>query len=368
MKLIGQGVTSCVIQPPYPCDNKDIPKNSIAKILPNKKAVEEENKYKIIHSYDPKRIFSPKSVFRCNIPKDTKDVLRDLARVKCNTFQKKNRSINDLEQLIMTPHGAPLYKTDLSRFYNNVYDCKRYIIREIKRLLYCGSILRKHKMSHMDLHSGNVLVDKKSGKFTVIDFGELTGDRNVFAYIRDRSFTKRDYTQFPPEIVILSALMNSGRQKEIGSAIKNMSPVILRLLVHGQKTGRLSGELIRELRSVKGLVPLVSVMDPSTFPSTARENLYSIRCGSLLSIYTILKKGVSLSFVYALSFVTIDSYAIGNIINTILNKVMVSNQDYYIENKFNTIRDEVHKMTNTNIQERIGSRKVLIDISKRIGT
>ena len=62
MKLIGQGVTSCVIQPPYPCDNKDIPKNSIAKILSNKKAVEEENKYKIIHSYDPKRIKSGKLV------------------------------------------------------------------------------------------------------------------------------------------------------------------------------------------------------------------------------------------------------------------------------------------------------------------
>jgi serine/threonine protein kinase len=364
MKLVGQGVQSCVIQPPYSCDTEKIPKNSVSKILTREKAIEEENKYKIVHSYDPKRIFSPKNVFRCEISKPTRDVLHDLNKLRCTTFKNKRHKVYSLEQIVMTKHGIPLHKTNLSSFYKDINTCETYIVREIRRLLYCASVLRSHKYSHMDLHSGNILVDKTTGKLTVIDFGELTKDINIYSYIRDRKFTKRDYTQFPPETVIISTILSTDTREETGSEIKNMSSDIVRLLQHGYTTGRLAGELVGVLKKTKYLSCLSDIMDPTNFPSISRDNLYSLRCGALLSLRNILKQGKSFSYACALSFVTIDSYAIGEIIKTILKHVILNDPVFYSKSILRDINTKIYKLTNTNINERTSARSVLIDINK----
>jgi serine/threonine protein kinase len=361
MKLIGQGVSSCVITPPYSCKTQAIPKKSIGKVLPHKKAVEEETKYKIVNSLDPKRIFSPKKVFRCPIEKNIRQVFRDLKDIECRTFIDKEDKIRDLEQIVMTYHGKPLHKSDLMNIHTrrkNNEQFETYIRREIMRLLYCGSVLRSHKLSHLDLHAGNILVNEQTGKFTVIDFGELTQDKHVYTYVKDRVFTKKDYTQFPPELVIISEILSHKNKNEIVNSIKTMNTRVKSLLHEGLRTGRGSSYLVQAMNEIQGLKSIVNIMDPTEFPSMVRDNLYSLRCGSLLCLNELLRMGHSFSYICALCFVTIDSYAIGTIIHFILRKVTLT------EHTFVRLQSIAERMCSLNIHSRMSSREALIDIKK----
>lgn len=349
MKLIGEGVSSCVIHPPYACKNKTFRKNHIGKLMNTKKAVEEEIRYKIVDSLDPKRIFSPAEVLRCIPVTPVYSILKKLKEMKCGTELK-----NDIEQIVMTYHGTPLHITDLSRFTS-----VDYVLREVNRLLYCTYTLRSNKYSHMDLHSGNVLVNPESGRLTVIDFGELTADKDVYQYIQRRIFTKKDYTQFPPELVFLSVIVSREDKDLIVGALKNVGGDVVRLLKHGVKTGRGGEDTTRILKaSSRYLEPVAELLDPSMYPRGSRDTLYAMRCGSLLSMIATLRTGNTLAYLCAMSFVTIDSYAIGRLIGIFLQKTM---------NRQPKLQEIVDRLSHTSIQKRISAKEALIDIRKPKG-
>jgi serine/threonine protein kinase len=362
MKLVGEGVSSCVIHPPYSCDSmKRMNGNMVGKIMKPSKAKEEEDRYSIIHSLDPKRIFSPKKVFRCKIGEQTPEILSKLKSLRCKTFQ--DRPVNNLEQIVMTHHGIPMYKFSFDRFTG-----QKYLLREAKRLLYCGSLLRKHKLSHMDLHSGNILVDPSNGKCTVIDFGELTRDKDVYGYIQKRVFTKKDYVQFPPELILLSMIVSDSNREEIGSILHALQPKDVELLKRGAKSGTYASVLMGELsRRSKHHKILIDYLDPGSFPEISRDNLYSLRCKAVLSLYTILRSGKSFAYACALSFVTIDSYAIGLLLLSLCQKIVGQNSKIVGTTVFRAVQELGRGLTKSDIQNRITCREgldSLIDLSK----
>lgn len=364
MKLIGEGVSSCVLYPPYPCDgnNTKIKRNMVGKIMRSDKADDEEKRYQMIHSLDPKRIFSPKEVFRCKVGKDTKLLLSKLNSLECNTFEGKK--IDKLDQIVMTNHGIPLHKYSFNRFKN-----VKYYMREIKRLLYCTTILRKNKLSHMDLHSGNVLVDPKTGKCTIIDFGELTRDKSVYSYVQKRVFTKKDYIQFPPELIILSVIISHKDRERIGRVIESLDSTIVNMLEQGGKTGRLSGVIIREFNSRSKYHKLIgNLLNPEEFPEVSRDNLFSLRCKGLLSIRNMITKYKSFAYACAMCFVTIDSYGVGLIIQMLSQKITMQNLDIANTNEFQIIQKIIKRMTSSYMEERISSKQaldIIIDLSKQ---
>jgi serine/threonine protein kinase len=363
MKLVGQGVSSCVLYPPYPCDgdNTKIRKNMVGKVMRDDKASDEEKRYQIVHSLDPKRIFSPKKVFRCKIGKHTKSLLSKLNTLECNTF--KGKQVDKLEQIIMTNHGIPLYTYSFDKF-NNV----KYYIREIKRLLYCVSVLRKNRLSHMDLHTGNILVDPKTGKCTVIDFGELTRDKDVYSYVQRRVFTKKDYVQFPPELIILSVIISHKNREDIGRVIETLDTKLVSMLKQGASSGRLSGEIVREFSSRSKYHKIIGdLLNPEDFPEISRENLFSLRCKALLTLRDTIRVYKSFAYACAMSFVTIDSYAIGLILQKISQKIVMNNLDIVKTNEFQTVQGIIKRMTSSYIQERISSKQaldIIIDLNK----
>lgn len=363
MKLVGQGVSSCVLCPPYPCagDNGKIERNMVGKIMRSSKAEEEEKKYQLVHSLDPKRIFSPKKVFRCSIGTNTKSLLSKLRILECNTF--KDKKIKTLEQIVMTHHGIPLHKFKFNK-HNNL----KYFIRETKRLLYFTSILRENRLSHMDLHPANVLLDPKSGICTIIDFGELTSDKDVYSYVQQRVFTKKDYIQFPPELIIVSIIVSHKHRERIGSVLKSLNPRFVSLLEHGERTGRLSGVIVREfsLRSKYHKI-IGDFLNPEGFPEISRENLFSLRCKAILTIHTLLKSGKSFAYVCAMCFVTIDSYAMGLLLQKISEKVSLQNLDIVNTREFQVVQGVIKRLTSSYIQERISSKEaldIIIDLKK----
>ena len=364
MKLVGQGVSSCVLYPPYPCDgdNTKIKRNMVGKIMRPDKADDEEKRYQIIHSLDPKRIFSPKEVFRCKVGNHTKALLSKLNTLECNTF--KGKKVDNLEQIIMTNHGIPLYKYSFDRF-NSI----KYYMREIKRLLYCTSILRKNRLSHMDLHTGNVLVDPKTGKCTIIDFGELTRDKDVYSYVQRRVFTKKDYVQFPPELILLSVIISHKNREDIGRVIEALDSKLVAMLEQGARTGRLSGVIVREFNTRSRYHKIIGdLLNPADYPEVSRENLFSLRCKGVLTIHNTIKKYKSFAYACAMCFVTIDSYAIGLILQKLSQKITIENLDIVNTNEFQVVQRIIKRMTSSYIEERISSKQaldIIIDLNKR---
>ena len=363
MKLVGQGVSSCVLYPPYPCDgdNTKLKRNMVGKVMRFGKAEEEERRYQIVHSLDPKRIFSPKNVFRCKIGNHTKTLLSKLNTLDCSTF--KGKDVHKLEQIVMTNHGVPLYKYSFDRF-NNL----KYYMREIKRLLYCTTVLRKNRLSHMDLHTANVLVDPKTGKCTVIDFGELTRDKDVYAYVRKRVFTKKDYVQFPPELIILSVILSHKDREDIGRVIEKLDPKLVAMLTHSGTTGRQSGEIVREFRARSAYHKIIGdLLNPEDFPETSRENLFSLRCKALLAIRNTIKIYKSFAYACAMCFVTIDSYAMGLLLQKLSQKITMENLDLVKTNEFQKVQGIIKRMISSSIEERISSKQaldIIIDLNK----
>lgn len=363
MKLVGQGVSSCVLYPPYPCDgdNTKIKRNMVGKIMRSDKADDEEKIYQVVHSLDPKRIFSPKKVFRCKVGKHTKSLLSKLNTLECSTF--KGKKVDRLEQIVMTNHGIPLYKYSFDRF-NSI----KYYMREIKRLLYCTSVLRNNRLSHMDLHCGNVLVDPKNGKCTIIDFGELTHDKDTYSYIQRRVFTKKDYVQFPPELIILSVIISHKDREGIGRVIERLDRKLVSMLEQGAMTGRLSGVIVREFQTRSRYHKIIGdLLNPEEFPEVSRENLFSLRCKGILTIHNTIKKHKTFAYACALCFVTIDSYAIGLILRKLSEKITINNLDIVNTYQFQQIQNIINRMTSSYIEERISSKQALnniIDLNK----
>lgn len=328
----------------------------------SEKAREEEEKYRIVHSLDPKRIFSPKYVKKCEIGKHTPTLLGKLSTMKCNTF--KDKKVKDLEQMIMTDHGIPLYKTSFIEFHS-----LKYYVREVKRLLYCAMILRSNGYSHMDLHPGNILVDPSSGKCTVIDFGELTRDKDIYEYIQRRVFTKKDYTQFPPELILLSIIVSHKNREGIGRVLGTLDDKILYLLHKGGNAGRASGVILGELRKrSKYHAILAEFLDPKEFPESSRENLFSLRCKAILTLHTLIRSKKSFAYACAMSFVTIDSYAIGLILSLLSQKISMRNLEITNTNEFQVIQKITKRLVHSNISERMSAKEaleIIIDLNKR---
>lgn len=353
MDLVGKGVNACVIDTPYQCKTDNLPfhKNTIGKIMTSKKGKREARIYSIMNKIDPQHIFSPEDVRSCVPEKDSVQIVKEVTDIGCDSLKKKNM---DLVQLLMTNYGKPIHKAD----YSTILKPKSFLQREVMRLLIATTTLRAYRMSHMDLHSGNILLD--NNKLTIIDFGELTPDNKIKEYIQRRSLDKSDYSQFPPELVLLWAILTS---KNPSGAIRDLSRLpknIEKLLILGKDTGRGSPDLVKEL----SYIPVYYLFKEHKYKDYYREHLYSMRCEALLTIVKLLKKGLSFAYICAMSFVTIDSYAIGENINKLLQKIAFVKNDIIESGTFQLIKNIASQLSNVDLTQRISGKQALIIIRK----
>ena len=241
--------------------------------------------------------------------------------------------------------------------------------------------------THFDIHAGNVLFDEKTARLNVIDFqSAFNGDFMVvnqllpLILIRySELFKHHEYTQFPTELPILSILGTRKSSNVFHPVIvlnKDFPADILNAIQDGAE-GRSSSLLETSLQKLPiGSIykQIEDVLLPSNIPGG--EILYKKRCKAILGMRKYADKhgGDSTKkrteVVLRESFKTIDSYAVGSVLYTILIKLNYSHPEiFYDSNAGNILVKIIEGLKNPDITKRIkadDAMKALFSLRKAL--
>jgi hypothetical protein len=383
-ELIGVGSTSCVIEKPIGCSttisigNEKVmgiedadKKNIISKIVPEKVAIEEEKELINIEKYDPEHIFTLNYIGKCVPSINTKKLIK-----KLKIFEKQKST--KLYQLLLEYGGISI---DDSAFLLSVYGFKGIpstkklypiIITEVMRMLYAVYRLRINNISHYDLHGGNIIVNRDTLRFSIIDFGMLVEDKNIWEQIKKHNFNQHDFSHYPPELLLLIWIT-----KTIPRVLPTLFGVLpggfISLIEEGSRRDN-SGELRRELPKMGVLGELDRFLLPEYFPQPRRNNLYSIRCSGVLGLLQILErlernnknitKQEKLEYIISLSVYTMDSYAISSLLIKFTSLFLLGRPNLGKITYIKEILKILEKMSDNNITKRMDINEGILEVIK----
>lgn len=323
MEVLGEGITSCVVKTPLDCKVGDTTKDEkyVGKILPKSLALSEIQDAKIVRKVDPRSLFSSPVKRLCKPLKPSSQIRRELEEEGCTPVAFQKQEEEPLYQIFIENRGIPLSEmtettmVDMVKFQSSKI---AYTITETMRLLYGAAMFRKHKLSHFDIHSNNVLIDLTTSRLTIIDYGKLVDDVRLYDQFKQVSFVPKAYYQYPPECVFLSEFLKTKEGLRAGLAIQSLPKPLLFMLQHGAETGHGKGPVLYELRKSKMFQTIASI-----FESADTEERFSYRCKGLMIVYEFMKgaEDVRKRFEEMLQycFITIDSYAIGKILKKLVS-------------------------------------------------
>jgi hypothetical protein len=313
-KLIGQGTYGCVFQPPLVCKKKQLPKSMVGKITAEQDFDVEMKAKKILSGIKEYKDYFllPEDV--CSPRVKSAQIDPDLS--KCHVA--KGHDISDFKQLSMPYGGVDVYKYSLMN--------KEHIpfFTLMRHLLEAGSLMLLHGFVHFDISAKNILIDK-FGIPRIIDFGQSFSIHELSLQSIRNTWTVLglEYPTEPPEITFLKSL-DEFNKYSFDDTIKLIMPKknVLYLIE------KLLGIPVKE--QIASLVKFFK-------SSIAFHNQDIVKF-------------------WKLYYTGFDSWAIGIILLTYLNKMLVSYE--FIESsewklKSVLIVDILTKMLDVNPKERI---------------
>ena len=358
-RVIGKGVTSCVVKPRYRCKNetpKDYRKRSsteVGKIMTTGDAKEESRYDTEMERLDPSNIFTLGKSRVCMPRGSPSDIREELIAQGCNT----RRLMKDMSQpvaMVISSYGGKsvdgIDPDTLARSFTNIVKSTprsrteqgkqmvSIMVTESLRLLYAVARIQKIGKTHFDFHSGNVLINTENGVLRVIDFVNantnkfmVSNDEIIGMIVRYASLIGlRNYHQFPTELPILAMLATN----DTNPVSKSLYPVIvldpdlppdIRDAIEDGAEGRSSSSLRAALRRLSPKSPYLVVGDillPERIPEG--DVLFHERCKAIVGMRKMTDSVKSTANKTKLAFRecirTIDSFAVGNVLHEYIVK------------------------------------------------
>ena len=315
----------------------------------------------VLDIIDPDHLFTPSISEYCRPKQPEKNLLYLLKRQGCDSLKNVRKPIG---QIVMKDHGRTLQDLLFQRTRELVKQMDKttilsYLGTECVRLLFGGAILKKHKLYHTDLHANNILVDPTTLELCMIDFGELSTNKTIYGNMMKKDYSQKDYTQIPVEMIFYKYIQNN---QELVSSLIKMPKHIEMLIEKGAKTGRMSSELVKIMYNIPSFRGIIDVLDDTKFPKNSRQNLYSLRCISLLSIVHLLRKKVPISHIFGMTLSKIDSFSIGVLLKKFCYYMTRLEPRIVSTDLFTTIIRNSSKMCESDITKRINCKESLRNI------
>lgn len=361
-RVVGKGVTSCVVKPRYQCNNETgdtyqmASKGEIGKIMNRKDAKEETQYTDEIHKLDPSGLFTLGESRVCMPTGSASDIRKELLSQGCNT-RRLMKDMNTPVAMVITQYGGKsvddISPTRLANSFKMLTSSSSstrgeqgnqilsIMVTEAMRLLYAVSRIQSIGRTHFDLHSGNVLIHPKTGELRVIDF--VNANTNEFMVPNDdivqmilhyaSLMNMRNYLQFPTELPML-AILASNEIEESKKVI--LDPVIvldpdlpmeLREAIEDGAEGRSPAALRSVLRTLSPKSPFLVIGDillPERIPEG--DTLFHERCRAIVGMRemtrTLQMTPDRTRRAFRECIRTIDSFAAGNVLHEYLVKTI----------------------------------------------
>jgi len=391
--VIGKGITSCAVKPSLPCKTPGNERmtsdgSNVGKVMLDADAREEVALMERVKNIDPEHLFTLQGVHSCIPKKDAVLIRKAFQEQGCSPSRfRKTAKDTRLRQLILPYGGIPLALLSSDELVDsikhlsngNVSQAVSILYTEIARLIYAAKRLRELNMSHCDLHAGNILFNPTTGRFTVIDFGFLQTGKTVAHFLLGlRGYETNPVPQHPTEMALFVLLANKDRTLQPLPILSGDAPEDIVEAIEEGASGRSETLLRKELAFLPAENPyrsLSKAMLPEKVPGG--DVMFRNRCRAIVGMREMtgdapstLNKTIK-AFRFAIE--TIDSFAIGNIIQTILTKVDMGYPELRETPSYaklmRVFRMIAGKMSQSNPAERISAEKsleILVPLQKTI--
>lgn len=172
---------------------------------------------------------------------------------KCEGFKdvEKNRYIN---QMVMPYGGVDVYTFLRDYYFHNHRKFPLAVwIRLLENVLEGLVVLKKHKITHMDIKAENTIFDGK--KIKLFDFGLAKPFHDVYTHMNVRRLSNH-YFVYPPEFLMVAKLLEPENN---GRVIHNLYYDFMQTLYSFESAVRENlytyhplKEIIREIKSLEG--------------------------------------------------------------------------------------------------------------------
>ena len=231
-KLIGQGSYGCVYRPALKCLNQSSrEKNNISKLMFFDEARNELKETKVIDKIDPDNKFHLPSPTICTpaIP----DLDNDNLLKGCDLMGKIHQEMKEEEITeILEPYRILNYKDgglSLRDYINYLVDNKMLENKEMEEQRFlnfffsCKNIfeglvkLKNNNYCHFDIKSDNIVIDPKTLKLNLIDFGLSDSFKNI----KESNKIHSGYFVWPMDVLFLDDKILSLLKNEEYGKLKN---------------------------------------------------------------------------------------------------------------------------------------------------
>jgi len=362
-RVIGKGVTSCVVKPRYRCKDetpRDYRKKSQAEVgkVMNKGDAKEESRYDTeMNKLDPRNLFTLGKSRVCMPKGSPSDIRTELIAQGCNTRRLMKDMNQPVAMVISSYGGKSVDKIDpdtLAQSFLNLLESTTpssrteqqmvsIMVTESLRLLYAVARIQQSGRTHFDFHSGNVLINPTTGELRVIDFvnantNDFMVSNNVIIgmIIRYASLIGlRNYHQFPTELPILALLATNNNGPNTNTPTTLYPVVVLdpdlppdiRDAIEDGAEGRSPSALRAALRRLSPNSPYLVIGDvllPDRIPEG--DVLFHERCQAIVGMRKMTASAKSTANKTRLAFRecirTIDSFAAGNVLHEYIVKTI----------------------------------------------
>lgn len=356
-RVIGKGVTSCVVKPRYVCTDetpKDYREKSPAEVgkVMNKSDAKEESRYDIeMEKLDPLTLFTLGKSRVCMPKGSPSDIRTELIAQGCNTRRLMKDMTQPVAMVVSSYGGKSVDMIDpdtLAHSFTQILESTpsshaekgkhivSIMVTESLRLLYAVTRIQNSGKTHFDFHAGNVLINPTTGDLRVIDF--VNANTNEFMVsnediigmiIRYASLIGlRNYHQFPTELPILALLATNDNNKLYPViALDPDLPADIRDAIEDGAEGRSPNALRSALRRLSPKSPYLVIGDvllPERIPEG--DVLFHERCKAITGMRKMTASVKSTANKTRLAFRecirTIDSFAAGNVLHEYIVKTI----------------------------------------------
>lgn len=200
-KYLSSGSYGCIFLPPVPCDaaskksSRVDSEGAVGKIFKRVSDAEDEEKnHQEVQRVDPHGVFTVRLLSKCiNVPK--KAVLGEMDATACTLIEGRE----SFTQLTYEHGGVDAYRM-LTRMHE--YPLESWA-SALETVFYGLCALERSGLVHRDLSAGNLLFDKKRGRFVIIDFGMQAHASEHFRLAGD--LFQHRYAWYPPEFKLMAA-------------------------------------------------------------------------------------------------------------------------------------------------------------------
>lgn len=200
-KYISRGSYGCIFLPPVPCDADGSSRKGsgdegvVGKIFKNASdAEEEERNHTEVQRVDPHGVFTVRLLSKCvNVPKHA--VMGEMDATACSLLERRE----SFTQITYEHGGVDAYKM-LSGMHE--YPLESWA-RALESVFYGLCALERSGLVHRDLSAGNLLFDKRRGRFVMIDFGMQAHAADHFRRASD--IFQHRYAWYPPEFKLMAS-------------------------------------------------------------------------------------------------------------------------------------------------------------------